>query len=366
MDYYKILGIEGDDKKLQGGEFDKLLKKQYRSLSKKYHPDKWMDKNEKERKEAEDKFKEIQEAYETLSDKNKRQRYDTFGTNGNNFSASWSSNMSAEDIMNEFMRNEFNGFGNYRSKSYNINKGEDKKISITISIEDVFYGRSKEVTYEVDRPCKHCNGMGSSDGVEARCPYCSGTGTKTEVNIFNGVFIKQSTTCPHCHGTGRYIKNPCSHCGGTGLSKTKVTRSFKIPMIDQLFSTFKVTGEGNSSRNNAGVNGDLYFKFNIKTNHGSKFKIDKQNIANIRTNVDILFIDCLVGCNTIVHTIDGKNMPLVIPTGSRDGQEFIIKGEGLPQFNGERGDLIVELHWVTPNLNETQLDKIKEIITEKQ
>ena len=359
-DLYNILGV---DKNASEDE----IKKSYRKLALKYHPDKWADKPKDEQKKAEDKFKEVTEAYSILSDKEKRQQYDMFGTtDGSSNGGSWSST-SAEDIMKEFMRNSgfgpFGGFGGGHSSA--MQRGTDKKIRISVTIEDVYFGTPKEVTYEVERSCDSCGGNGSTSGATTKCPYCGGTGMITKTERSNFGFTQFSSPCPHCHGTGYYIQDPCPHCHGTGVAVEKVTNSFSVPRIDKLNLTYKMSGEGNAAHNNMGSNGDLYFVFALKDDPNSKFHVDTSNYANIYTDIDVSVIDCLTGCEKTVETVDKKKLKIKIPKGTRDGYIMAFSGYGFRCSNGNVGKLLVRINMIMPNLTDEQLNKIKEIVNKK-
>lgn len=357
-DLYNILGI---DKNASEGD----IKKAYRKLAIKYHPDKWADKPKDEQKKAEDKFKEVSEAYGVLSDKDKRQQYDMFGTtDGFSANGTWSST-NAEDIMKEFMRNSgFGPFGEFGG-GHTVQRGSDKKIRISVTMEDVFFNSQKEVTYEVERSCDTCGGNGSQSGTITSCPYCGGTGmiTKTERSSFG--FTRFSSPCPHCNGTGHYIQDPCGHCHGTGVVVEKVTQSFQVPKIDKLNLTYKMRGEGNACHNNMGSNGDLYFVFALREGTNSKFYVDRSNCANICTDIDVSVIDCLTGCEKTIETIDKKKLKIKIPKGTKDGHIMAFSGYGFHCSNGVVGKLLVNIRMTMPKLSDEQLNKIKEIVNNK-
>lgn len=361
-DLYGILGVSKDVN-------EKDLKSAYRKLAKQWHPDKFGDKSDKEKKGAEEKFKEITEAYNVLSDKEKRQQYDLFGTtDGQSMGGSWSG-ASTEDIMREFMRGSgfshfggFSGFGSAEKRDY---RGSDKKIRIAVTLEDIYFEQYKDVTYEVERSCDECGGSGSESGYSSKCPYCNGTGFITKTQRFMGGYSQQSSPCPHCHGTGYFVQDPCHKCGGTGVQKEKVHKSLKVPKIDKIGATYRMELEGNSAHNNLGTNGDLYFVFALKEDPNSKFHIDPNDYTNICTDIDVSVIDCLTGCEKEITTIDKKKIKIRIPQGTKDGYTLSFSGYGLHLSNGRVGKLIVKVKMTMPKLSNEQINKIKEIVNEK-
>lgn len=355
---YNILGVNKN-------ATDDEIKKAYRKMSIKWHPDKHMTESDEKRKEAEEKFKEISEAYEVLSNKEKRQQYDLFGTTDGSFS-NGGKDMNAEDFMNEFMRaHGFGGFGGTTQAQDIYRRGADKKIKINVTLEDIYFERFKEVSYEVERPCDECDGRGSMNGRDVRCPYCGGTGRIRETKQWAGGMFSTDNPCPHCQGTGYFIEDPCTHCGGTGVVLEKVSRGFKVPKIDKLGYTFKMECEGHSCHNNRGTNGDLYFIFAVKDDPYSPFTIDPNNNANIRTTINVSVFDCVVGCEKEVKTVDGKTLKFKIPQGTKDGYEFAFNGNGFKLSNGLIGKLIVKINMVMPQLDEEDIKKINEIRNKK-
>lgn len=354
-DLYSILGVN------KNASYDEI-KKSYKELARKYHPDKWTDKSEKERKEAEEKFKEVGEAYSVLSDKDKRQNYDMFGnTDGASFSGGWSAS-SADDFFRNFMHN--NGFGFGATQRANV-RGKDKKIRISVTLEDIFFERFKNVTYEVERSCDECGGSGSSSGLNTKCPHCGGSGFITKTQRWAGGYSQQTSPCPHCNGTGYVVQDPCHHCNGTGVTLEKVTQNLQVPTIDKINLTYKMGLEGNACHNNMGTNGDLYFVFSLKEDANSKFHIDSNNYANICTNLDVSFIDCLTGCEKTIETVSGEKLTVKIPQGTKDGYTVAFSGYGFRLSNRTVGDLLVTVKMVMPKLSNEQISKIKEIVENK-
>lgn len=352
-DLYGILGVAKN-------ATDEEIKKAYRKLALKYHPDKISSSDEKTKKESEDKFKEISEAYSILSDKKKRQQYDTFGTIDGSFENNMSG-MSAEDIMAEFMRSNPFGFGGFGFSQKQPTNGTDKRIKISVTIEDVYFNRQKDVTYTVERPCADCEGHGSKSGKNARCSHCGGTGTITETKIHGNSMFQSVHPCQYCNGTGIMIADPCEKCGGSGVVAEEVHTSFTVPDIDKLAYTYKISGEGNSAHNNNGNNGDLLYTFALREKADTKIHIDQQNPINLITVLDVNVFDCLIGCHKEINFIDGKKISVEIPSGTKDGHVFEINGKGLRYGNGYYGKLLIRVNMIMPNMNEEQIKKITEL-----
>lgn len=358
-DLYGVLGVSKNAS-------DKEIKTAYRKLAKTWHPDKFGDKSDEEKKNAEDKFKEISEAYEVLSNKEKRQQYDMFGSvDGSTSGGTWST--TNDDFFKNFMGGSmFGGFGNPFHTRENIQeKGTDKKIRISVTIEDVFFEREKNITYDILKPCNKCSGSGSSDGQSTKCPHCGGSGFVTKTQHFAGGYSQQTIQCPYCHGKGYTIQNPCPRCNGTGLVTEKVTQLFKVPRIDELSLTYKISGEGNACHNNKGINGDLYFVFALKETPDDKFTIDRENYANIYTDIEVSVIDCLTGCTKIIETPSKKKLKVKIPQGTKDGHVFTFNGYGFKCSNGNTGKLLGRVKMTMPKLTNEQINKIKEIVNNK-
>ena len=261
-DYYSVLGVE------KSASEDEL-KKAYRSLSKKYHPDLQQGKSDSEKKEAEEKFKEINEAYSILGDAEKRKQYDTFGTaepGGAGFGPGGFDPMS-------FFRSHFGsafddfdfsfggGRGGHRRKSDpNAPKnGKDVEIGLEISFEEAIFGTTREFDIKFMERCEHCKGTGSDDGIEKTCDMCNGSGMVTQHIMAN--FI-QSTTCPKCHGHGSMPSTPCHVCNGSGRSPANHHINIHIPCGVDTGARLRVPGEGEHGIN-GGKNGDLYISLDV-------------------------------------------------------------------------------------------------------
>lgn len=359
-DYYNTLGVN------KNASVDEI-KAAYKKNVLKWHPDRWSNKSEGDQKKAEEKFKEIAEAYEVLSDKDKKAQYDMFGTTDFSSGGFSTSSTSADDIFAEFMhKTGFGNFGGFRQKRTTRHyKGSDKKISISVTLEDVYFNRSKTVHYNVEKPCKECNGKGTHGGGDVKCRYCGGSGYVTETQRFNGGMFQNTQPCPYCKGTGILVDNPCHHCSGSGVVSENVKQTFVVPNIDELQYTYKIDGGGNACHNAMGSNGDLYYMFSLKEDSSGKFKVDGENISNICTTIDVDVFDCLMGCEKVVETIDGKKLKFKIPKGTRDGSEFVLNRHGLKLSNGLVGNLVVRLKMIMPKLSDGKIAKIRKILEEK-
>lgn len=362
-DLYSVLG-------LQRGATDEEIKKAYRKLAVQYHPDKQQGKSEAEKKEAEDKFKEINEAYSVLSDPKKKQEYDNFGSYGGNMGMGGGGGFSdmADFIRNMHSSGGFNPFGggfnpfggDYEAEP--IVNGEDIRIRIECTVEDIYNGTTKTIKYGRKVKCPDCNGSGSKSGEKGKCPYCNGTGmeTVTKRSTF-GVEVTQ-TVCRHCHGTGKLIKDPCHKCGGTGLVETKETVSITIPSEVRDGVVVRMDGMGHMAPNNMGNPGNLFIKFNVRAN--STFTI--VNDINLKTKLKVNVLDCITGCEKTIGAINGGKVAVKVPVGAKHRQEIIIRGQGMPLGNGHYGDLIVEIDQVMPtNLTSDEQKKLNELKTSK-
>ena len=335
-DYYKILELSNEEKQLEGDDFQKVLKDKYRKLCIKYHPDKQQGKTPEERKNAEEKFKSIGEAYAVLSDEQKRAQYDNpmhghgfnFGGFGDNIA----------DMMGGFGFNGFGGMG----RGPRVIKGQSIRIAINLTLEDIFNGVRKQVKYKRKCNCEQCNGTGKTkDSQVITCPHCGGTG---QIFSENGMW-QTITTCPHCHGKGSSISNPCSHCGGSGLTESINTVEFEIPNGVEDGFQFVVPGQGSEAANHEGVNGDLI----VVVNEVPHDKFVRRG-ANLYCPIDVPIIDALIGTEIIIETIDGKKLSAKLGQGISEGQELRFAKQGLPVYENPnlRGDMIGIVHIIMP------------------
>lgn len=353
-DYYSILGIDKD-------ATDKEIKKAYRQKSLQYHPDK-----NPGNKEAEEKFKEVAEAYRVLSDKDLRQRYDTFGTVDDNFTAS---NMDADEIFERFMRmHQDFGFGFENESKQRVIKGRDKILKVNVTLQDIYNGVTKDITYTVNRKCNKCNGSGSKYGKVEECPHCNGTGQIHNRQQFGHIFTDNITTCPYCGGFGKIIKDKCPNCNGSGVVETKDTLTIKVPtnIYDIIQRSYIHKGGGHTCENGLGVNGDLRFTFNLVTD--DEFTLDSNNVLDVVKTVKVPLIDCLLGTTLSVKHLDGKTYDIKIGECTPNGKKYRIQGKGL-SVGRYVGDLYINIEQIMPKTlteeDKKTLNKLKKSKTFK-
>ncbi|WP_180522088.1 molecular chaperone DnaJ [Staphylococcus haemolyticus] len=346
-DYYEVLGVSKDASKDE-------IKKAYRKLSKKYHPD--INKEEG----ADEKFKEISEAYEVLSDDNKKANYDQFGHDGpqggfggQGFSGQDFSGFGGggfEDIFSTF-------FGGSRQRDPNApRKGDDLQYTMTLEFEEAVFGTKKEISIRKDVTCHTCNGDGAKPGTSKKtCSYCNGAGhVSVEQNTILGR-VRTQQTCPKCDGTGQEFEEPCPTCHGKGTENKTVKLEVTVPEGVDNDQQIRLAGEGTPGEN-GGLHGDLYVVFRVKPS--DKFERDGDDLYY---NLDVSFPQASLGDEIKVPTLNG-NVMLTIPSGTQTGKQFRLKDKGVKNVHGYgHGDLFVNIKVVTP----TKLtDRQKEIMRE--
>ena len=357
-DYYEVLGI-------QKGASEDEIKHAYRTLAKKYHPD------VNHEPGAADKFKEVTEAYEVLSDPQKRQQYDQFGfagMDGSGFSGFGGQGFSdfgfgfdASDIFSSF-------FGGGRSsRSYNRSaprKGDDRFLQMRIDFMDAIHGVTETIDLDVDEMCEHCHGKGAEkDSDIETCSTCQGTGRViTQRQTMLGVMQSEST-CPNCKGTGKIIKKACPHCKGKGYNRNHISIDIKIPAGIQTGQQLRVPGKGERGYN-GGPNGDLYIEVLVA---GHQYFIrDGKDIA---IHIPISAADAALGCKVDVPTVYGE-VELSIPAGTQEGTKLRMRGKGVKGADGKSaGDqyVIVEVKVPTSLTKEEKelYKKLKDLETKK-
>ena len=356
-DYYSILGITEEEKKLSGSEFQELVKKKYRKLAMQYHPDRWANSSEAEKKEAEEKFKSISEANEILSDPQKRQMYDN---GGNDFDFNGFDPMEMFRRMTENMGGGFDdfGFGFFGNRGQRVNKGSNIETHITITLQEAYDGVAKEINIPRKRKCIYCNGTGSYDGKSHDCPTCGGKGfVSSRRQIAQNSFQIVNAQCPNCHGMGRTISKPCTHCNGTGLETEYAKELITIPRGISNNMVFVVPELGNEPEGN-GINGDLHVIVNVMEDSYFK-RPDEMNVIHYE---DVPFNEALIGFKKEFKCLDGSVVTVNAPELTPHGKSFIFKGKGMPNPNDNNyvGDYAVVIrHKLPSKLTEKQKEMLK-------
>ncbi|HPC98427.1 MAG TPA: molecular chaperone DnaJ [Bacteroidales bacterium] len=352
-DYYEILGVPRNASRED-------LKKAYRKLALKYHPDKNPgDKN------AEEKFKEAAEAYEVLSDDEKRQRYDQFGHAGlGNSGGGFGGGMTVEDIFASFgdiFGDAFGGFGGFGSsrRSRRVNKGTNLRVKVKLNLSEIATGAEKKIKVRKYVPCSSCDGTGAADhGSFSDCPTCRGTGHVTRItNTLLGQ-MQTTTTCPSCGGEGKTITKKCNTCYGEGIVEKEEIIKINIPAGVAKGMQMTVSGKGNAARR-GGVPGDLYVLIE-EEEHPDLIREGNDLIYNLFISVP----DAITGGSAEIPTIDGQ-VKIKIEPGTQPGKILRLRGKGLPEVNGYgRGDLLVNVNvWIPKHLGREDMriiEKLKE------
>ena len=352
-DYYEVLGV---DKSASADD----IKKAYRKMAIKYHPDK----NPGD-KEAEEKFKEAAEAYSVLSDADKKARYDQFGHAGvegagPDFSGGFGN---LNDILNDLFGGAFGGgfggfggfgggFGGQRGqRQQRVYRGRDIRVRVKLTLEEIAKGVEKEISIEKNVPCTECGGKGAKNSSDIKtCPACNGTGqVQRVVNSFLGQTVTYST-CQQCDGEGKIISNPCRSCNGTGLVRKRETIKVKIPAGVEAGMQLTLQGEGHAAKNN-GINGDLLVV--IEEHAHTDLKREGNNLYYTKI---ISVTDAMLGAEVSVPCLDG-DYKIKIDAGTQSGEVVRLRGRGLPSVNGYggTGDLYVKIAvWIPKRLNKDE------------
>jgi molecular chaperone DnaJ len=359
--YYDILGITDEEKKLQGEEFEKVLKKKYRSIALDAHPDRQGGKSESEKKKAEDRFKEASEAYETLHNPTKRKEYDNpkqtfeFHSHGGPDFA----HMNMDDIFRHFGMggNPFADFGGGTRQQQPI-KGTSIRIKVKLTLEEVLNGVNKTIKIKRYEPCGHCGGTGmTAESRKRTCKTCGGTGMAFSSNGF----MSMQQTCPTCGGCGYIIENPCKHCNGHGVVQNSSSEvSFNIPRGVENGMQIEYAGLGNASPHGKGTNGSLIVMIEIEEH--PVFEVQGRDLV---CNLEVPALDAMLGCDIEVDTLSGKTIKVKIPQGTHSGQTFRFKGYGLPRYGtmiGSPGNMIGVVSITVPKeLNNNERKLIEEL-----
>ena len=332
-DYYEVLGVSKD---IEGKE----LKKAYRKKAMKYHPDR----NPGDTS-AEEKFKELSEAYEVLSDDNKRAAYDRYGhagvdgsQGGGGFGGGHGSGADFGDIFGDVFGDIFGGGGGGRGRQ-GPQRGADLRYNMELTLEEAVRGVEKKIRIPTLVACKPCTGSGAKPGTKpSTCPTCNGHG---QVRMQQGFFAVQQT-CPRCQGRGQVIETPCNSCSGRGVNEENKTLSVKIPAGVDTGDRIRLTGEGEAAPG-GGETGDLYVQVSVK-----KHAIFERDGKHLYCEVPINFADAALGGELEVPTLGGR-VKLSIPEGTQTSKMFRLRGKGItPVRGGGVGDLLCKVVIETP------------------
>ena len=366
-DYYEVLGV---DKKASADE----IKSAYRKLALKWHPDRWVNGSDAEKKTAEENFKEAAEAYSVLSDPDKRARYDQYGFAADQMGGGAGGfDFGGMDI-NDFLRNVFGGsfgfdfggfgggfggFGGQGESQQRVVRGRDIRTSVKLTLEEIANGCDKEISLERARPCPDCGGKGAKSEADIKtCPTCGGQGRvrqQTRSLFGMGYTI---TTCPQCQGEGKIISNPCRRCNGTGLERKREIVRVHIPAGVEDGMQLTIQGEGHAAPH-GGANGNLLVVINELPH--PQLQRDGNNLFYTRI---ISVMDAMLGCEVSVPCLDGSYKVKVEP-GTQSGTVVKLRGKGLPSVQGYgrgNGDMYVKFQvWVPHKLSRSEKETLEQM-----
>ncbi len=366
-DYYEVLG-------LSKGASASEIKMAYRKAAIKWHPDKWVDGSESEKKKAEEMFKEASEAYGVLSDENKKAKYDQFGFAGvdgagaGDFSGGFGD---LNDILNDLFGGSFGGFGGFgggfgsnAQRGERVHRGRDIRTRVKLSLEEIATGCTKEISIERNIKCSDCSGRGcKSEADKHTCQQCGGSGhIQQVVNSFLGRSISYAT-CPTCSGDGKIIKNPCRTCSGHGVTRKRQNLNINIPAGVENNMQLTLEGEGHAAKQN-GINGNLL----VVIEELPHPNLRRQG-ANLFYSQTISITDAILGKEISIPCLDGS-YKIKLDAGTQSGTVVKLKGKGLPQINSysrSNGDLYVKiLAWVPRKLNKQQKEIFENMRNESE
>ena len=357
-DYYEVLGVS---KNATADE----LKKAYRKKAIQYHPDRQQGKSEEEKKEAEEKFKEAAEAYDVLSNPDKRARYDQFGHNMGNMGGGFGGGgfgggMSMDDIFSHFgdiFGDVFGGGGGRQRGGRRMNRGTDLRVKVRVTLKDVAHGVEKKLKIPRYVECDECHGTGAKGGTAYKtCDHCHGTGVVTQVRQTMLGMMQTQSACPQCGGEGKIITDKCPHCAGEGIERKEEIITVKIPAGVSDGMTLSMQGTGNAARR-GGVPGDLLIV--IEEEKDAELQREDNNLIY---NLILDFPTAVFGGKVEVPTIDGRAR-LTIEPGTQPGKVLRLRGKGLPSPNGYgNGDMLVNIMvYVPQNLNREEREAIEKL-----
>ncbi len=340
-DYYEVLGVKKDASEDE-------IKKAYRKLAKQYHPDL----NRDNPKAAEEKFKEVSEAYEVLSDPSKREKYDKFGHSGisNDFGPggfTWNDFTHQSDVEDLFGSDFFSAFfggdpffggrsGRARARNMPM-RGASLRYDLEISLEQVMNGSEIELEVPHNVECEKCRGSGAKEGTSPKtCPDCGGTGQRRSAQVRGMSQFVTITTCPRCRGQGKWIETPCEACSGRGTVHKKHKLAIKIPPGVEHGTNLRIAGAGEEGER-GGPPGDLYVVIHVKPH-----EMFERDGGNLLLEIPISIVQATLGDQVDVPTLKGS-VKMTIPEGTQNGTIFRLKGLGLPYINGGKGDEMVRV-----------------------
>ncbi len=366
-DYYEVLGV---GKTASADE----IKSAYRKLALKWHPDRWVNGSDAEKKTAEENFKEAAEAYSVLSDPDKKARYDQFGFAGTENMGGAGGGFTDMDL-NDILRSVFGeggfsfggGFGDFfrgfggggASQGPRASRGRDIRTRVRLTLEEIAKGCTKQVTIERNRPCTECGGKGAKNASDIKtCPTCHGTGqVRQTVNSLFGR-MEQVSVCPQCGGEGHVVTNPCRRCGGTGLERVRETVTVNIPAGVEDGMILNERGQGHAGLHGGG-NGDLQIVVQEEP-HANLLRDGK----NLFYSTVISVMDAMLGCEVAVPCLDG-NYKVKVEAGTQSGTVVKLRGKGLPAVQGYgsgTGDLYVKiLIWIPRKLSRSEKEMFESI-----
>jgi len=354
-DYYKILGVEKN-------ATDAEIKKAFRVLAQKYHPDK--------PDGDEEKFKEVSEAYNILSNKEKRKQYDTFGSAGPGGAGFGDAGFGGFDFSGfqnaqgggfEFDMGDIFGdfFGGSRRSASARKVGTDISVNLNITFKESVFGVNKTFKIKRDLKCKTCNGTGAQDKNSIKkCLKCNGYGVVEVVQQTMLGSIRRQTTCPDCGGTGEIIEKKCSDCHGTGVTRQETEIDVKIPAGVEDGMKLRMAGKGNEIKN--GESGDLYI--NLSVTKDPNFQKDDYDLY---TTMKIKITDAVLGNKKEITTVDGKKIKIKIPAGTKDGTILRVTNEGVVMKNSGRGNLYIKIKIDVPENLSSKAREIFNILKEE-
>jgi molecular chaperone DnaJ len=318
------------------------IKKSYKKLARQYHPD--LNPNDKE---SEEKFREIVEAYETLSDEEKRKEYD------------WKQSVGSRGFDSFGFSNfgDFSGFGGFEGFNFSkrVERGDDIHVDVDVTIEEIYH--KKEITFKYSKkiPCKKCNGNGAEDNSIRTCPVCNGKGSVIETHVSGNTIYQTQHHCYHCNGKGTIIDNPCKECNGSGFEVEETTGKLTLKNLYDN-STIRIQGKGSYPKDKNGISGDLYVTFHIKKD--DYFTIENGYLVRYE---EVAIEDCLLGCERIVRTVNGDEKTIILEELTENNKQFIFNDCGM----WNKPYIVVIKHKLPQSLTDKQKELLKEFKNEQ-